>query len=224
MAELAALGTAQNRKVYVRHGAGENQFGVSFASLNALRRRIKTDHALATELCQTGNSDARILATMIADPLLLSAQSAEALLAECRYYVLVDALVTNLIAKTGFAFSKLAPWTASGDEWKGRAGWVLLADLALHDTGLEDDLFVCYLQIIEGQIHRRANRTREAMNNALIAIGLRGETLKERALAVAAAIGPVRVDHGDTSCRIPAAAAYIHKAWERKRAKKSAGA
>ena len=224
MAELAALGSAQNRKVYGRHGAGENQFGVSFANLKALRGRIKTDHALAVELWQTGNSDARILATMIADPGKLSARSAEAWLAQCRYYVLVDALVTNLIAKTGFALSKLASWTASADEWKGRAGWMLLADLAIHDTTLADDLFVGYLRIIEKQIHRRANRTREAMNYALIAIGLRGKVLKERALATAAAIGPIRVDHGETSCRTPAAAAYIQKGWERKQAKKSAGA
>ena len=66
--ELEALGTAQNRKIYRRHGASENLFGVSFANLNALKKRMKTDHALALELWKSANDDARTLAIMIADP------------------------------------------------------------------------------------------------------------------------------------------------------------
>jgi 3-methyladenine DNA glycosylase AlkD len=223
MAELEALGTAQNRKVYRRHGAGDNQFGVSFANLNALRRRIKTDHALALGLWRTGNTDARVLATMVADPKRLSAESAEVWLAESSYYVLVDALVKNLIAKSPYALKKLDTWTRSAEEWRGRAGWVLLALLAMEDATLEDDFFLPYLKTIEQKILTRPNRTREAMNNALIAVGLRSPALKERALAVAGVIGPVPVDHGETSCRTPAAADYIHKSWERKRAKANRG-
>jgi 3-methyladenine DNA glycosylase AlkD len=68
MQTLESLGTAQNRKVYPRHGVGENLFGVSFADLGKLTKQIKKDHALALQLWQTGNHDARILATMIADP------------------------------------------------------------------------------------------------------------------------------------------------------------
>ena len=48
--ELETLGTAQNRKIYRRHGAGGNLFGVSFANLNALKKGLKTDHALALAL------------------------------------------------------------------------------------------------------------------------------------------------------------------------------
>ncbi len=50
MKELEAAGTAQNRKVYARHGASENMFGVSFANQEKLRKQIKTDHALADQL------------------------------------------------------------------------------------------------------------------------------------------------------------------------------
>ena len=55
MKELEAAGTAQNRKVYARHGAGENMFGVSFSNQEKLRKQIKTDHALAEQLWATGN-------------------------------------------------------------------------------------------------------------------------------------------------------------------------
>ena len=54
------------------------------------------------------------------------------------------------------------------------------------------------------------------MNNALIAIGGRNAKLKKLALAAAKKIGKVEVDHGDTSCKTPDAAAYINKMWARK--------
>jgi 3-methyladenine DNA glycosylase AlkD len=68
VAELKKLGTDQNRAVYQRHGVGDKLYGVSFANLKNLKKEIKTDHELARRLWATGNHDARILATMIADP------------------------------------------------------------------------------------------------------------------------------------------------------------
>jgi 3-methyladenine DNA glycosylase AlkD len=44
---LRSLGTEQNRKIYRRHGAGEDVYGVSFAHLKDLKKKIKTDHELA---------------------------------------------------------------------------------------------------------------------------------------------------------------------------------
>ena len=68
MNELKSLGTSQNVKIFKRHGAGNKLYGVSFANLYKLRKKIKTDHNLAMALWKTGNYDARLLATMIADP------------------------------------------------------------------------------------------------------------------------------------------------------------
>lgn len=83
--ELERVGTAQNRKVYACHGAPDNQFGVSFADLGRLTKEIKRDQALAEALWKTGVADARILATMIADPKALTRATAEAWLAETTY-------------------------------------------------------------------------------------------------------------------------------------------
>src|SRR4051812_33357782 len=66
--ELRALGSEQTGKTYARHGVTSEQFGVSYANLHALRKRITIDHDLARELWASGVHDARILATMIADP------------------------------------------------------------------------------------------------------------------------------------------------------------
>ncbi|HBY07660.1 MAG TPA: DNA alkylation repair protein, partial [Chloroflexi bacterium] len=66
MQALETMGTAQNRKIYARHGVGENMFGVSVANLKTLKKQIKKDHTLALQLWSSGNHDARYLATMIA--------------------------------------------------------------------------------------------------------------------------------------------------------------
>ncbi len=54
------------------------------------------------------------------------------------------------------------------------------------------------------------------MNNALIAIGLRNLALETSALAAAAQVGVVDVDHLRTNCETPDAAAYIEKTWTRR--------
>ena len=36
--QLEEMGTAQNRKVYARHGVGQTMFGVSYANLNKLAK------------------------------------------------------------------------------------------------------------------------------------------------------------------------------------------
>ena len=46
---------------------------------------------------------------------------------------------------------------------------------------------------------------------AVINIGLRSPLLEKTAVAAAKRIGPVEVDHGDTSCQTPDPIAYIAK-------------
>ena len=53
------------------------------------------------------------------------------------------------------------------------------------------------------------------MNMALISIGLYNDSLRPAALAAAGRIGTVHVDHGETGCQTPDAAAYIQRAASR---------
>ncbi|XXU22689.1 DNA alkylation repair protein [Sorangium sp. So ce861] len=213
MRELERLGTEQNRRAYLRHGATEPLFGVSFAHMNALEKRIKRDHELAEALWATGNSDARTLAAAIADPGRFTRDQLEAWLDGLRAPILIDLVVKRIAVKTPFAREAMARWTASDDEWIGRAGWKLLGALAEEDPSLPDSLFEERLEAIEASIHRARNRAREAMNGAVISIGARNEPLRGKALTAARRIGRVEVDHGDTSCKTPDASAHILKLW-----------
>src|SRR5262245_44747730 len=55
MSELEKAGSPQTRKTYARHGAVEPMFGVSFATLKILLKRIGVDHELGLALWDTGN-------------------------------------------------------------------------------------------------------------------------------------------------------------------------
>jgi 3-methyladenine DNA glycosylase AlkD len=216
--ELKRHGTAQNRKVYRRHGVGENMYGVSLADLRTLAKQIKIDQPLAVQLWATGNHDAQVLATLIADPDQFDAKLLDAWAKDLSNYVITDEFV-GLTVRTRYRQKKAEKWHTAQGEWIGRAGWHLIAQLALHDTALPDAYFEGYLSEIAASIHARKNRVRDAMNNALIAIGVRDVNLQEKALEVAKTIGPVEVDHGETNCRTPDAAAYILKTIARKQSK-----
>ena len=216
--ELKRHGTAQNRKVYRRHGVGENMYGVSFADLRALAKHIKTDHALALQLWATGNHEAQVLATLIADPDQFDAKTLDAWAKDLSNYTITDEFV-GLVTRTAYRQKKAEKWHKAQGEWIGRAGWHLIGQLALHDAALPDSYFEEYLSEIATSIHIRKNRVREAMNNTLIAIGIRDGYLQEKALEVARTIGPVEVDHGETNCRTPDAATYILKTIARKQYK-----
>lgn len=214
--ELKSLGTEQNRRITKRHGVGDDLFGVSFADLGKLQKKIKVDHGLAQQLWATGNHEARLLATMIADPAQADDRLLESWAKDLDNYVIADAF-SKFAGETALARKKMEKWTRSNKEWIGAAGWNLLGMLAMRDKSLDDSYFESYLPTIEREINKSKNRVRYSMNNALIAIGLRSPELQKKALAAAKRIGAVDVDHGETGCKTPDAAEYILKTAERRR-------
>ena len=212
LAKMKTLGTAQNRKIYARHGIGGELFGVSYADLGKLKKQIKNEHALAEVLWQSGNHDARVLATMIADPAEATVRLLDAWARDLDNHVLSGALA-DLAARSPVAHSLAKKWTARKGEWLASAGWNIYAELAVDaDTEFAEGEPEALLQTIEDTLQQSKNRVRYSMNNALIAIGLRSPALQKQAIAAAKKIGKVIVDHGETNCKTPEAVAYIQKA------------
>jgi len=217
MAEMKKLGTAQAVKIYKRHGMVEPLFGVSFADLYKLQKQIKVDHELALQLWNTGNGDAKHLATMIADPEQFTSKQLDALVKGQNCTGVCD-LTGGLVAKTKFAREKADDWIQSKDEWIGRTGWNVVCSLASNvDNKLPDSYFEGLLKKLEKEIHGAKNFTRHMMNMALISIGGRNAKLRTLAEAAAKRVGKVHVDHGETSCKTPEAIPYIAKMWARKK-------
>src|SRR5688500_5086352 len=89
--KLEDFGTEQNRKIYKKHGVSGEMFGVSYGNLGKLAKEIKKDHELAGRLWETGNHDAQILATMIADPKQFSSKEIDDWSRSLSNYVVTEA-------------------------------------------------------------------------------------------------------------------------------------
>ena len=213
MRELEQAGSAQTRKTYARHGAAEPMFGVSFATLKALTKRINVDHELALALWDTGNLDARNLAVKIVNPSRMTSADLDRWVRESPAARLCGGYAAMLAAEGPHAAAKSAQWLASKDIRERCAGWTLLGQLAQRDETSPDTVFEQRLAEIGRTIHAAPNSEREVMNMAVITIGCRNAGLRKAALAAAQRIGKVKVDHGDTACRTPNAADYLEKIW-----------
>lgn len=215
MKALAAAGTEQHAKIYRAHGARGDLFGVSFADLGKLSKRTRTDHPLAEALWETGNVDARILATMVADPRHITRELADRWVQDLDYHTLAE-YVAGAVSKSRCARERVFIWMDDTREYVRQAGYSMLAVMLRDGMGdFTDEELSEVLAKIEREVHASANRARYAMNNAVIAIGVYRPTLTEPSLEAAGRIGPVEVDHGETSCKTPDAASYIRRTLER---------
>jgi 3-methyladenine DNA glycosylase AlkD len=213
MAALEQAGSAQTRKTYARHGAPEPLFGVSFAVLKTLAKKTGIDLDLAHRLWATGNLDARLLAVKVADPSGMTAAELSRWAREAPMPMLLN-YVAQLAADGPQAAALAAKWSASSDPAEAAAAWPLLGQLSMRDETTDDAWFEKRLAEIERSIHSAPNTQREGMNYAIIAIGCRNPSLRKLAVAAAKRIGKVEVDHGDTACKTPDAAAYIEASWK----------
>jgi len=213
---LAALkkgGTAQNRKIYGRHGVSGEMFGVSYALQKRLAKQAGKDQALALALWATGNHDARIMATMVCEPAAFSSRELDAMARELDNYVLTDAF-SGIVTRSGLAMKKFDAWKNRKGEYISAAAWNILTSQAMHDATLTDAYCTEQIDLISREIHQRPNRSRHNMNQALISLGIRNPKLEKKARAAARKIGKVEVDHGQTSCQTPDAVWYMTKTLE----------
>ncbi len=210
MSALEKAGSAQTRKTYARHGAEGPMFGVSFATLKTLRKRIGIDQELALALWDTGNLDARNLAVKIADPARMSPKDLDRW---ARAPNVCGAYVAHLAAEGPHARSRCDAWVAAKDEARRCSGWSLAGAMALCDEDTPDAWFAQRLAQIEKSIQASPNAQRETMLHALIAIGCRSAALRKSVTAAAKRIGKVEIDHGDTCCKTPEALPTLEKTW-----------
>ena len=218
MEHLEAEGTAQNRKVYARHGAAEPMFGVSYAALGRIAKPLKTDHVLAQQLWGTGNHDARVLALRVADPAAVDGALARQWLGDVDNYILAEGL-GGLCAQTPHARALSDSWRDEPGEWPASVGWFIVTCRAEDPEVWSVGELRCLLAQIEAEIAGRPNRVRHEMNGAMIVMALRDADLRRSVLAAAERIGPVRVDHGQTGCKTPEVAPYVERTLAHRAAK-----
>lgn len=212
---LESLGTEQTRKTYKRHGSGDKVFGVKFGDLKPLAKKIGPNHQLALELWDTENTDARSLALLIAEPEKLTESQADKWTKHSKYYM-VSSMIAGVIARSPLGIKKYNEYTKNDGEYVKQTGYNIISELVKSDfenntNSISNNEAKKILKTIESEIHSSPNRARHAMNNTLICIASYKPQLTDLAIETATSIGKVEVDHGDTSCKTPAAIPYIKK-------------
>ena len=208
---LKDKGSEQTRRTYIRHGASEPLFGVKFGDLRPLAKRIGTDHDLAEQLWATGNTDARLLACMVADPARVSESELDTWLDEIDTYFLVDIFVAEIASKTPGRRERAERWIDSDRDRTAQAGWDLMNYVALSEEDVPDGYFEGQLDLIAERITGYGNWTRRSASNTITGIGLRSDDLETAARQTAADMGHVEFDPGQTSCAMPDPIDYLEK-------------
>ena len=156
--------------------------GVPIPQLRNLAKEAGTNHDLAQELWKTGIHEARILASMIDDPTKVSDEQMEKWAADFDSWDIVDGSCGNLFDKTKFAVSKAHEWSKRREEYVKRAGFVLMAELAVHDKKASDKIFLDFLPVIIREASDERNFVKKAVNWALRQIGKRNTFLNASAI------------------------------------------
>ena len=187
LAELRRLGSPANVEGMARFGiAPVHAYGVSAPQLSELHRQIGQNSGLALQLWRSGVHDARILAAYVMDPSALTRSEMEHWARDFDSWAVCDNACMHLFRKTSFAWAKAIQWSARRKEYVKRAGFALMATLAVHDKNADDQAFLGLLPIIEREAWDERNFVKKAVNWALRQIGKRNEPLRQAAMECAA--------------------------------------
>ncbi len=189
IAHLQLLGTERNRQGMARFGINvENAYGVSVTELRRIARPYRRNHPLALKLWKSGVHEARILASIVDDPRQVTAAQLDSWARVFNSWDLCDQCCSNLFVRTEHALPKALQWSRRDAEFVKRAGFVMMAALAVHDRKAPDSLFIPLLERIREESGDNRNFVRKAVNWALRQIGKRNTTLRAAAIETAQTI------------------------------------
>jgi 3-methyladenine DNA glycosylase AlkD len=184
--KLRSLSNRRNREGMSRFGINTKKaFGISVVDLRKIAKKIGKDHSLALKLWRSGYHEARILAAMIDDPEVVTEKQMNSWVKDFNSWDLCDQCCGNLFDKTPFAYKYARVWSRSKHEFVKRAGYVMIATLAVHDKDSDDSQFRGFFPlIIRGSVDER-NFVKKAVNWALRQIGKRNHALNQSAVKIA---------------------------------------
>jgi 3-methyladenine DNA glycosylase AlkD len=165
-----------------------NTYGVSVPVLRKTARETGKDHELALELWASGIHEARLLACFIDRPDMVTEEQMESWVKDFNSWDVCDQCCSNLFDRTPAAHEKAVVWCEREEEFVRRAGFVLMACLAVHDKKADDRAFIKFLPLLKKYAADERNFVKKAVNWALRQIGKRNLNLNEMAVKTAGEI------------------------------------
>ena len=145
--------------------------GVSKAGIPTLAKRLGRNHELA--------------AAFVDEPARVTPSPMDRWCRDFDNWGICDTLCFCLFDRTPHAWAKVTQWGAKREEFVKRAGFALLACLALHDKNARDEQFLECLPLIERAAPDERNFVKKGVSWALRAVGRRNAVLHAAAVTLA---------------------------------------
>lgn len=205
LATLQDLGNEKRKQMYIKNGASENTYGVLLGELRKLAKQLGRDHELALELWKTGNTDAQWLSCMMLDAKKMTLDEVRSMTSSLTYADMIDKFINEVVCNHDDAKLLSEEWSASNNDYLGRAGWDLIVKRIAEGKYANAELEKLLLTI-EAELQNVTPNTQWAMNYALCKIGINYPAFTNRCIDLGETLGvykDLKVPKGCTSAYAP---------------------
>ena len=186
IAHLKSISDPEDAEGMARFGVGgEKTLGIRIPILRKIAKEHQNNHEMAMALWTSGIHEARLLASMIMDPKQVTDKLMEAWVVDFDSWDVCDQVCMNLFDKHPLAYEKAVAWSRRDEEFVKRAGFAMMASLALHDKKAEDTAFEPFFDRIRAEAEDDRNFVKKAISWALRQIGKKRPGLSNRCVQVA---------------------------------------
>ena len=186
VAQLQRMGSKSVRDGMARYAIpSHNALGVPVGRMRQYAKELGPSQALAEALWKTGWYEARMMAAFVGEPERLSVARMDRWCRDFDSWAIVDTMCFSLFDRSPHAFASVDRWAGWSEEFGKRAGFALLACLALHGRGDDDDYYAKRLALIEREATDDRNFVKKGVLWALRGIAERNATLRQAALTTA---------------------------------------
>jgi 3-methyladenine DNA glycosylase AlkD len=155
--------------------------GVGVPDIRAVAKGCGTDHDLARVLWCTGIHEARILATLEADPAAISDEDMESWAADLSSWDVCD-FAADLFGRTPAGIAKIPSWTRRSEGYVKRCAFSMMARRAVSAKNAPDREFLDYLLVIRHGATDPRNEVKKGVSWALRQIGKRNRAFHAAAV------------------------------------------
>jgi 3-methyladenine DNA glycosylase AlkD len=161
--------------------------GLSVPDIRGVAKRCGTDHLLALELWRSGIHEARILATLVAEPAALTREEMETWVVDISSWDVCD-FAADVFSRTRGGPRTIRAWARRPEGFVKRCAFSMIARQAVWAKDAPDREFLGYLPQIRRAATDERNEVKKGVSWALRQIGKRNRALHAAATEEAEAI------------------------------------
>jgi 3-methyladenine DNA glycosylase AlkD len=155
--------------------------GVSVPDIRAVGKGCGTDRIVASQLWRSGIHEARILATLVADPGALTVEEMEAWVVDISSWDVCD-FAADLFSRTPGSPRTIHAWARRPEGFVKRCAFSMIARRAVWAKNAPDPEFLGYLPLIRRAATDERNEVKKGVSWALRQIGKRSRALHAAAV------------------------------------------